>query len=245
MALASDYVINQATFEIQYERGMVYLDKCGSLMLALQAALGAPHFDGNPPTVAGAELRNDAERFVVQYGHRALVAAQTWMPSLARFEYLAPIAWQQVAQALDVGKQVVRFGVRFQLVWRADSFDEARSAVGQLGFLQPADEWNSLFGDSKLAGVVGVLADRRGLLRAALDVTSTVVKVELPPSLAAMVPKHAILLDLDHIYPGSVGTVEPPGQPFALSQSQAKDFVRTSWDRSRAIAATLAKRIAG
>jgi len=45
MALVSDYVINHAAIEVQYERGVVYLDKCGSLMLAMQTALGAPRGD--------------------------------------------------------------------------------------------------------------------------------------------------------------------------------------------------------
>ena len=240
MAISPTYVINSATLDLQYERGAVYYDKCGSLMLKLQDALGAPKFSGSVPTMAAAELRSDVERFVIQYGPRNLTVSQAWMPSLARFEQLAPVAWSEVSQYLDVARHVTRCGVRFWLLWKAGSFAEAQGAVQRLGLLNPSDHWRDLFGQISPHAVVAMAKDSHATLRLAVDVSSTNVQGELSPSLAAMIPKHAILLDLDHSYPGSAGTVENAAE-FALNGGQLKDFVRASWERSRTVAATLGR----
>ena len=44
MAIAERFVLNSAVVEVQYLRGMVFFDKCGSLMDRLSEALG-PAFE--------------------------------------------------------------------------------------------------------------------------------------------------------------------------------------------------------
>lgn len=242
MAGIAPFVLNQAALEIQYDRGFTYYDKCGSLVLKLQDALGAPKFEANVPQMTLGELRNDAERIVVQYGPKSYHAIQSWMPSLARFEQLAPIGWEQVAASLDVGHQVVRCGVRFWLLLRSESYEDAQKMVERLGLVQPGPPWRAMFGTAMPTGLAAIVKEAHGTVRIAVD--AAVVKVQpetLPQALAGVIPSRALLLDLDHIYPGSAVAAGLEVEPFPLHRAQVRDFIRASWERSRAIGAEVAR----
>ena len=79
MSLATEPVLNQVVVDVQYERGIVYLDKCGSLLLDLEDALGKP-FVGAVPSMSHAELTSAAERLGVTYGPKNLTVTQAWVP---------------------------------------------------------------------------------------------------------------------------------------------------------------------
>jgi hypothetical protein len=225
---------------VKYGRGFLYFDKCGSLMLALQDAFGEPTFQGAVPNMLFGELKNDAERIVVRYSPDSFSFNQSWMPSLARFEQLAPGGWHEVSEALGVAKRVTHFGVRFWLLWKTDSAEESRRIVEAAKLVLPSDEWRELFGDAPIHSLLAVVRDKHATLRIALDSISTNVQAEsLPPALAPMVPKHAVLLDIDHVHYKGPNRDEDPNAVFAVSPGHFRDFLRESWERNRVIAATL------
>jgi hypothetical protein len=233
--MARDFQIFQAALEIQYDRGVVYYDRCGSLMLRLKGELGAPRFDGNVPAMQYGELRNDAERIVVRYGPQSFGVTQTWMPSLARFEQLCPIGWDAVADSLNVSDQVTRCGVRFWLIWKVDSIVDAVARIERSGL----GRCDALLGNKPPESLTVILRDRSGQLRLNLETVAHNIEEDLlPKALAAVVPRYGAQLDVDHAHPSSVDLRLSRDErvPFALSRSQVKDFVRASWQRTRELA---------
>src|SRR5262249_4115245 len=86
-----------------------------------------------------------------------------------------------------------------------------------------------LLGGAVTRAWVASVEDARGKLRIAMDTLKTEVQGgELPTDLAAIVPKNAIVLDLDHVHPGN--------DQFSLGKSTLKDFIRSAWQRSKAAA---------
>jgi len=69
------------------------------------------------------------------------------------------------------------------------------------------------------------------MLRAAISATETEIKGgPLASDLVGVVPKHAIVLDLDYYTP-------PSDQPFVIQKGKMKDFIRSSWERTKKTAA--------
>ncbi len=227
MGRFAKWVLQQAVVEVQYARGWSYYDKCGSLVLALEDALGKP-FTGNVPGMEHGEVKSAAERITVSYGPKSFNLVQQWIPSAARVEHLAPIAWDLVAETLAVSRHVTRCGVRFIFAGGAETLDEASAALAACPLVGGSPEWKALVGGGAVRSHSSVIEDERGRQRVALDVQELALEGQLPPDLAKIVPKFSILLDVDNVQPGQ-GTR-------TLSKSSLKDFIRTSWQRTRTIA---------
>lgn len=149
MAVRKEWVLQQAIVDVQYDRGIVFLDKCGSLMLKLEDALGKA-FEGNVPGMEKGELRSHAERLTVTYGSRAFNVTQAWIKTVARVEHVAGSGWEIVSDVLGVGHTVTRIGVRFVLLAGTDSKAEADEMFAKSPGGSAADRMKALIGDSPI-----------------------------------------------------------------------------------------------
>jgi hypothetical protein len=235
MAISVEPLLSQIVVDVQYSRGIVYLDRCGSLMIKLEDALGAP-FQGNVPTMNHGEVGSSAERLMFTYGPKNFQGTQTWVESPARVEQLAPVAWELVGETLEVQKHVHRVGVRFIHQWKVDDMDEGRRAMASSEFVCPS-YLASVVGDASTLAWTLVVEDTRGRLRIATDINEFKVDGVLPANLVDRVPSAALVLDLDFAYPGT--------PPFHVNKNALKDFIRGSWQRSKIAAKSFRDRIGG
>jgi hypothetical protein len=68
-------------------------------------------------------------------------------------------------------------------------------------------------------------------VRLALDCIETNVQdATSPPDLVGKIPKHAVLLDIDHYRTGTASS--GPSWTFTLDKGELKEFIRTSWQRT-------------
>lgn len=244
MAIASDFTLNQVVVEVQYDRGIVYLDKCGSLMLKLQDQLREPFKPVAMPNMDHGELQSIAERVVVRYGQQSTNLTQAWPPTPVRLEQLAPIVWDTVSESLNVGSRVTRCGARFWLLWKADTLEEARDRLRGAPIATICEEARTAFGDGAAQGWVILTEEAHGTVRTSLEVVETnIEKAALPADLVSVVPKFSILLDLDHSRGGPMGT--SVARPFSMSASQLREFIRASWQRTKIAATTIGRLIGG
>jgi len=235
MALAEQFVLNVAVVEVQYRKGVVYLDRCGSVMLRLEEALG-PAFEGDVPQMQYAELTNAAERIALRYGPKSFSVAQHWVRSPVRVEAVAPIAWDHISESLGVAREVTRCGVRFAVMWGVESVDEAERRIAAARLFSEAPEWVETFGAPKTRTWTTTSESREGQLTASLTGMHTEIKGVLAADLVAVVPPHSVVLQLDYTTPG-----EPP---FSLHKGQMKDFIRSSWERAKRAATVVRARLA-
>lgn len=232
---AETLVLHQAVVEVRYDRGVVYLDRCGSLTLRLEREVGKP-FVSSLPNMEFGELSNAAERLVVRYGTKSFSVTQNWVRSPVRVEQLAPGAWEEVADTLDVKQAVTRLGVRFGVVWRVASVEEGEALLAQSGLCKESPEWDAIFGPPTIRSWTFTSNVDGGDVRAGLATISTNVQGGfLPPDVGELVPPFAVLLDLDHVYPH--GSTEH----FSLSRATLKEFVRTSWQKTKEAATKVEK----
>jgi len=238
MALSPDFSLHQVAVELQYDRGIVYLDKCGSLMLKLVEQLGEPFTAGETAGMEYADVTNTAERIVVRYGRRSVNVTQSWptTPSPVRLEQLAPVAWDVVADTLNVRTAVTRCGVRYWLVWRVDSLQEGRDRVRNADLFVPGEKWDPLFGDKAPHGWAVIVEEEAWTLRMGLDFGATAVQGALPADLANVVPKFMIILDCDHFFPDRARSPH-----VSVSKQELKEFIRKSWQRTKLAATTMGK----
>jgi len=223
MGTPSAWVLQQVVVEVQFARGMVYLDRCGSLMLQLEDALGKG-FVGSVPTMNQAEIRSRSEHMVLTYGIKNFTVAQEWVKTAARVEHIAPMAWEKIAGSLDVGKHVTRCGVRYIMWSRAEDDPKARELVASCALAPSSDLWKSISTGTMLA-YSAVSEDKAGKLRVTIESTETTIDGALPATLEQLIPRHAFVLDMDHTYPGKGS--------YSLSKADLKDFIRSSWQRTR------------
>ena len=233
MSLPS-HALSQVVVEVKYDRGVVYFDRCGSLMLKLQDELGEP-FEGDVPVMQQAELRNDAERLIVMYSPQRCAINQTWVRSVARVEQLAPRVWSQVSETLEVSARVQRCGVRFVLVWKVGNVEEAERRLHECGLFKDEPSWTSMFGNPATRMWVTTSKQHAFGLRAALHGSETKLKGDVPTDLSELVPRYSISLDLDYTMPDEA--------PFKLSPSRLKDFVRTTWEHAKVAAEATGTRL--
>ena len=237
MAIQPKFIIQAAFVEVQYRKGIVFLDKCGSIMVRLEETL-APAFEGNVPTMAQGELLNAAERMTLRYGPKAYSLTQNWVDSPVRIEQLAPPAWEQVSESMGISREVTRCGVRFILLWGVDDLAEAERRMNSAELFRETPDWVATFGEPTSRAWVTSAETREGIVRVGLSASDIEVKGgALSADLEGLVPKHSIMLDLDYVYPGAA-------VPFALHKGQMKDFIRNSWERGKKAAATVHARLA-
>lgn len=220
------WVLQQAIVDIQYERGIVYLDKCGSLMLALEDTLGKP-FVGGVPEMSRAELTSPPERLVVTYGPKSFNVSQHWIGTPARVEQVAPIAWEKVSEVLGVARHVKRLGVRFTHVVGADDRAEAEQALGESRFLKLSKDARDLVGEGDCKAVMLVTEGKWGKLRLTLDTVEMSIGPAVPDELAKFVPPHGIAVDIDNVMAGALVS--------NLTKARLRELILAARQRSRDI----------
>ena len=219
MSLAEEPVLHRLVVEVKYREGLVYLDRCGSIMVSLQRQLGEP-FKGSVPTMNTAELKSSAERLFVRYGPDSLVVDQAWLETPARVEKVAPTAWQEVAKTLDLESKVTQCGMRAWLHWRSDSAREAQAVQHSAELLGETETWTSLFGEPKSRSFAATseLPDGR-LLRAAVDSVEMIVQGgKVAPDDEKFAMRYALQLDLDFLLLA----------PDSLPRERLQKFIRSS-----------------
>lgn len=242
MSLAPEFKLYQVTADVQYERGVVYLDHCGSLTLKLLDQLGEPFKPGQLAGMEYGDVNSVAERIVVRYGRASTMVTQSWpaTSSPVRVEQLAPIAWDVVVGKLDVGRSVTRCAVRFWLVWSVDSIDEAHERIRRSKLFMPSEEWISIFGEAGPSSWSAVIAEAHANVRVGIDYGQSNVQGPLPVDLTGIIPKHSILLDFDHYRPARTD-----GPTFSLTRADLKELIRTSWQRTKTAATQIGKLLGG
>ena len=232
MAPPQEWIVHAATVQVQYERGVVFLDKAGSLMLALEDALGKP-FVGNVPAMTGAELRSGPERLLVTFGSEQFTATQNWTDAVGRLEQVSSNAWEKLSDVLGVARHVKRFGARYQFMFPTRTKEEAESAVARCAVSQPTTPLRDLVGETAVRAIQYVTESPHGRLRLAIDSVEVSTNGAVAHDLVALIPEHALHLDLDHF------RVDDQD----LSKGKLKDFLRHAWQQSRTIATLIAGQI--
>jgi hypothetical protein len=225
MALRKEWVLQTAVVDVQYGRGVVFLDKCGSMTLLLEDALGKA-FESTIPSMDHGELRSPAERLVVSYGLHAFNVTQSWQKAVARVEHVAGVAWEIVANALSVSQTVTRVGVRFIMQAGADTKEEAEKLYARCQLAKPPTAIASMLGDARVISAALVSENDGGRLRISMDVAENKMIAVLVEELSVLIAPHAFLLDLD--FAPTLGS--------HVSKGDLRDFIRSSWQRTREIA---------
>jgi hypothetical protein len=240
MPKPSGPVLHQAVVEIRYRRGMGYFDRCGSLIHQLEEKLGAPFEGVVVPTVEHAEVRSAAERLVVQYGPKQMSVTQAWVLTPARVEHIAPLAWEQLSSVLGVVDHVTRCGVRFVMVWPADSIEAAHEQINGAALFNPSTALKDAMGDDQFVLTWSLVArdKAKGRMRIGIDAMHMQIEGSLPQDLVDLVPPHAIGLDVDCVYPN-----DTENGAYSLHKGALKDFIRASWQRSRAAASSIGRQL--
>ncbi len=223
--------------EIRYQRGMVYLDRCGSIYLRMSDALGAAFEGPALPNIEATEFVSSSERLSVRFGPRTMVVAQQWVSSPARVEQIAAKVWDILVNSLDIQEHVTRCGARFVAQWGVAGRAEAIDALRASGAVTAPAAWQSLFGVPSLGSFTAVrdAVDGAGT-RAELSYVEHRITRELPASLADLVSPAAVQLDYDHVLRGSpevFGLADPLRAPVSLGVGQLKDFIRDSWTTTK------------
>jgi hypothetical protein len=228
-------VVQTVVVEVRYRRGIVYLDRCGSLMLRLQDLLGPP-FEPSIPQMDRADLLSSTERIVVRYGPAAFTVTQSWCNSPVRVEQIAPPSWEIIANALDVEGQVERCGVRFVQHWSVESTENGDERLGRTMLFGETEDWVSLFvrPTSRSFGAIGPRPGG-GTLRASVGIVENKRMGSLSAELQTIIPLYAAELDLDYVHAGE--------GPYKLHKAGLKDFLRSSWEHARDSATSFGRRL--
>jgi hypothetical protein len=231
---ANEGIITKVIAEIKYARGMVYLDRCGSLALQMQDLVG-PNFRVSVPDMESAQLENGLERIVLTFGRNAFRVEQTGPATVARMEKLTTDGWECVAEALGVRGAATRFAVRIFNVWPTPSLAAAREALGTSGLVRASLNWETMLGSPSWSAFVANFLTERGRIRRCLDEVETVVDGLLPEGFAPFFPAFGVQYDVDFVY-------RRTNEPFSLKREQTREFVRSSWntfqvDRAKLVAA--------
>lgn len=234
-------LLAQSVFEVRYRRGMVFLDKCGSIMVALEDELHADGMLSNgAPGMEYGELVCHTDQLILRYGPKNTTVVQHWVKRPTRIEIVAPKAWSIISKAMAVERQVLRAGARFIFQWKVESISSAWSRVKR--FIDPHSSWSELFGEPSRGSYVSV---SKGL-RSSVDI----IEQRTSPSTAApikeLISPLVIQLDLDFAHPDAARpfTLESESEEeetFSLGPGQAKDFFRDSWIRARDLSERFAK----
>jgi hypothetical protein len=218
----SEGLITKAVVEIKYDRGVVYLDHCGSLMLKVQDVVGS-NFRASLPGMEFAQLDNVLERIVVIFGRKAMRVEQTGPASGARIEKLTSDCWDCVAETLGVRSHVERFGVRLFNIWPTTDVDEARRLITASGLVDEGARWQEAFGVPAYAAYTATTLTERGRIRRCLDEVEHIIEGMFPEGFAQYLPRAGIQYDVDYVFARD-------SAQFGLKREQARDFVRSSWN---------------
>lgn len=226
--VAREPVLQLAVVEIRYDNGIVYLDRCGSLMLKLHTRLGKP-FTASVPEMASAHLRSPVERMTVQYGPQACSVTQDWgrLSAASRVLQVAPLMWREVSEHLDVTDHVTRCGVRFVFSWSTETVADGQKRLEKTGFVRESARWVEMFGAPVTRNWTMTTESVERTLRVSMNTGSVTIANEelLPRQLDGLVPLHAVSLDLDYMWPQSGAK--------RLSHDGLAEFARASWQHAK------------
>jgi hypothetical protein len=225
MSVAEEFVISKMALEIRYRDGVVYLDRCGSLLLDLQRVLGEPFKPSLLPTMEYGELRSNLERIVVRFGRENYIFDQTWLETPTRLQKLAPAAWAEIAKSLGVEKKVERCAIRTWLVW-AVAKDEAEPTLSRCGAIRPTESWEQIMGKPDAQSYVGMSKIGGKVLRAELNGSTTLVEGRVWPDEEKFIPANSIQLSLDFSM----------SDPARVTADELKSFIASSVADTRKIA---------
>lgn len=85
----------------------------------------------------------------------------------------------------------------------------------------------ALIGDSPIRASSLIAEDTHAKLRIGMETLEATMLVKLVEELTSLIPPHAFVLDLDHVYPKPIES---------LSKADLRNFIRSSWQRSRDVA---------
>jgi hypothetical protein len=208
---------------------MVYFDRCGSLLLKLEDVLGKPFVSSAPAPEA--QLYNDVERIHVRCGHESFSLYQNWIETPVRVEQLAPLAWHEVSEHLEVAREIKRCGVRFDMVWPIESSKDGEARILNAHLFKESARWLDAFGEPTARQWITKSQDRERAIRVDIHTTEHTASGSLLPELKKLVPPQALVVSVDYTIP------EEP--PFSLHRGRLKDFFRASWNHARETAHTL------
>jgi len=233
--MAGEPILSQVALEIRYTRGMVYLDRCGSLYVRMGDELGAAFSAQQLPTIEHTEFLSKDERLTVRFGPRNLVIFQQWVTTPARVEQLAPKAWNIIADGLNVKGHVFRCGIRFMTQWECAA-EESNRAV--LKVIPASAKLVEIFGSPSTGHYVHVFPPTNDKPALRLEVAAIQNRFgELPKALVDRIPRFGVQLDLDYVMPGSdapFDQLKPDPKTYTLSIDQLRHFLRTSWESAQA-----------
>lgn len=237
-------MLQQVAVEIRYARGMVYLDRCGSLFEKMSETLGAAFTQQGLPTVEHTVFKSPIELLSLNYGPSNLVVTQRWTTNPARVEQLAAKAWTIISDALQVRSHVRRAGIRFMTQWPTESRAEAQDILSRA--VPPPQMWSSIFGKGGTATYISIQSDVNdgAATRTELSYARN-IPVGVPDDLRGRVPDHAVQLDVDYVYPGCASPFEAGGtdrtQPIEVEP--LRRFMRTSWESMQRATAEFSKEV--
>lgn len=228
-AVKSNARLAQMAVEVRFDDGFVYLDKCGSTIQAVSAALGPTFGPVVAPTMERAELSSKAELLTVQFNMTSFSVTQRWLTTPSRVEQVAPLAWQVVSDRLDLGRKVVRAGARFWLQWPTEE-RAGQAALTASGLVSPTESWAQVFGQPSSTTMVGLSElPTGGKIRVSLSTIRQVIDggAFIPAEqFADHLYESAIQLDIDHVLPENERTLTP---------AQLKDFIRDRWEKVKVV----------
>lgn len=229
MKSLAEPILKSAVVEVQFDEGIVFLDRCGKLTVALTKKMGE-EFDASIPSMEFGELQSKEELLRIRYGIANFFVTHDWPETPARVELSAPEAWKEISDILEVGRKVTRCGARFWLMWSTDSKEEAQDRLRNSGLVRETDLWRDLFGDPQSSTFIAVM--RKGLkwehVRVAISAVEHKRKTHqlISDGLKEKMPDYAVLADLDYV-------LKKDSSPFSLGHGQLKDFIRESWEDAK------------
>jgi hypothetical protein len=240
----SDYLLHQVAVELRYEDGLLYYDKSGEVQRNLLRTLGSPFVASHPAarlteqgtTITSSSLTSRAEHLDIQFDAERFWARHFGLDNLARVEQVIPPAWDVVGSVLEVKQHVRRYGVRYWILWAADSENAVEAMLQHLGVSFESERWTKIFGGTpKRRTFAGVVQDGHREIRYHLGTGGAKVDGDVPDSLKKFRVDHGLLLDVDHSQTFDAGST--------FGKQDIKDFIRDSWTKTRAVAERLGKEL--
>jgi hypothetical protein len=240
----SEFLIHQVAAEVRYEDGLLYYDRSGDVQRKLLKTLGQPFVASHPAqrlteqgtTIVSSNVASKGEHLDIQFDAERFWARHFGLDNLARVEQVFPPAWETVGAVLEVKRHVRRYGIRYWLLWAADSADSVEAMLQKVGVLSEINRWNEVFGTPpKRRTFAVVVQDGPREIRYHLGAGAANVEGDVPTSLKKFCVPHGLLFDADH------SQVFDKGSDF--EKQEFKDFIRSSWTKTQSMAERLGKEI--
>lgn len=229
-------MLNRIVLEIRYDDGIVYLDRCGALTVALDRVLGKPFKNTVSPSMTHGEFTSAMERLSIRYGPDRFLVDQSWLETQVRFEKVAPTAWAEVSKRLDVESKVTRCGLRLFALWQVPGPDAGPEIIAASGLVSETERWSGLMGSPVTKSFSGVA--QRGDLRVRASLDSVEMKIEgrFFPEDQKFAFEHGVQLDLDYTSSSNSG---------AFSKERLQNFLRTSFQDAKRLIEGVAEVLRG